>query len=255
MGSINAQAPIPLLFDTGAVTSVFEPDMATRHALVPASRESVTIRGVHGSTAATPAVMHSLRIGSWSSGPAPCLVRGSSAFRPGGLGSAILGIDHFRRQCAFVTIDYCRGRVEAGFARPFQPGPGAKRVPLRWNKGLPVIRVQAGNHAWDAVVDTGSSWGIVIDQATAGRLGHRRGGFSMGKGLVLTGVGGSVRADQAGARIVRATTPVSLCGENHAAAALYVMPGPNRVGSRFWAGSRLTLDFTTQSLWLERCGG
>jgi hypothetical protein len=30
------------------------------------------------------------------------------------------------------------------------------------------------------------------------------------------------------------------------------MPGPKRIGSRFWHGSRLTLDFRTNTLWLER---
>ncbi|MBE2284163.1 MAG: clan AA aspartic protease [Prosthecobacter sp.] len=253
MASINDRAPIALLFDTGAVTSVFEPDIATATGLLPASGQSVTIRGVHGSTSATQAMMQTLKIGSWRADHVPCLVRSRSAFRVGGLGSAILGIDHFRRHCTFVTIDYRRGGLEAGFSRPFQPGGShATRAPFRWVNGLPVIRVNSGGDSWDAVVDTGSSWGIVIDQDTASRLGHARGGFSMGEGLILSGVGGSVSADKAGARVVRGTGGVSLCGETHAAAAFYVMPGPKRVGSRYWAGSRLTLDFVTKTLWLER---
>lgn len=253
MASINGHPSIPLLFDTGAVTSVFEPDVATGGGLLPARGHAVTIRGVHGSTSATHAVMQTLRIGSWRAENVPCLVRGTPAFRPGGLGNAILGIDHFRRHCSFVTIDFRGGGLEAGFSRPFRPSnPRATRTAFRWMGGLPVIRVSSGTHAWDAVVDTGSSWGVVIDQETAAQLGHARGGFSMGDQLMLSGVGGSVRADKAGARVVRSARGVSLCGENHPTAAFYIMPGPKRVGSRFWAGSRVTLDFATRTLWLER---
>lgn len=252
MGRINGRSATPMLLDTGAVISVFEPEVATYNGLMSAGESVVQIRGVHGTTSATRAVMSTLQLGSWRATNVACLVRGSSSFRPGGLGSGILGMDHFRRHCSFMTIDYRRGGVEVGFSRPFQPsGPNVTRTPLRWVNGLPVIRVSSGGISWDAVVDTGSSWGIVVDQSTAARLGHARGGMSMGDRLILTGVGGSVRADDAGARIVRVSA-ATLCGENHPGAALYVMPGPKRVGSRFWAGSRLTLDFRTGSLWLER---
>jgi predicted aspartyl protease len=251
-GRINGRSSISLLLDTGAVMSVFEPDVATYAGLMPSGERAVKIRGVHGTAAATRAVMNTLEIGSWRGTNVPCLVRGSPSFRPGGLGNAILGMDHFRRHCSFMTVDYRRGGVELGFSRSFQPGGSrVTRTPLRWVNGLPVIRVSSGGLSWDAVVDTGSSWGIVVDQSTAARLGHARGGYSMGDKLILTGVGGSVRADQAGARVVR-VSGVSLCGENHSGAAFYVMPGPKRIGSRFWAGSRLTLDFRTNTLWLER---
>lgn len=251
-GRINGQR-VPLLLDTGASTSVFEPDVATDCGLQPAGTSRVQIRGVLGNTGASRAMMSTLELGSWRATNVPCLVRGSASFRPGGVGSAILGMDHLHRQCSFVTIDYRRGSVELGFSRPYQPRGDlhVSRTPLRWVGGLPFIRVSSGGIAWDAVVDTGSSWGIVIDQSTAARLGHARDGVGLGRGLILSGVGGSVSADQAGARVIEVPS-ATLCGENHVGAALYVMPGPKRIGSRFWEGTRLTLDFRSGSLWLER---
>jgi len=220
--------------------------------LLPTSASRVQVRGVHGSTGASQAVMSTMALGQWRATDVPCLVRGVSSFRSGGVGSAILGLDHLRRYCSFMTIDYQRGSVELGFARAFQPTSGAvTRTPLRWVNGLPVIRVSSGGVAWDAVVDSGSSWGIVIDQSTAARLGHANDGIGMGHDLILTGVGGSVRADQVGARTIQVPA-TTLCGETHPGTILYVMPGPRRVGSRFWQGTRLTLDFRGNALWLER---
>lgn len=252
MASINGRRALPLLLDTGATLSVFEPDVATECGLVPSGGRRVQIRGVHGIAGASQAVMRTMDLGPWHTTNVPVLVRGTSSFRPGGLGSAILGMNHLHSQCSFLTIDYRRGSVELGFAREFQPTSRAvTRTPLRWSMGMPVIRVSCGGLTWDAVVDSGSSWGIVIDQDTAARLGHAHDGMSMGAGLVLSGVGGSVRADKAGARMIQVPA-AELCGETHPGATLYVMPGPKRVGSRFWQGTRLTVDFRSNSLWLER---
>ena len=99
-------------------------------------------------------------------------------------------------------------------------------------------------------MDSGSTWGIVINQNTAARLGHANDGMGMG-GVILSGVGGSVRADQAGARVIQVPA-TTLCGETHPQTSLYVMPGPMRVGSQFWQGTRLTVDFRGNALWLER---
>lgn len=252
MASINGQRAIPLLLDTGATLSVFEPDVATASGLIPSGGRRLQIRGVHGTAGASQAAMSTMQLGQWHTTNVPVLVRGASSFRPGGLGSAILGMDHLRRHCSFMTLDYQRGTVELGFARSFQPlSPRVTRTPLRWSMGMPVIRVSAGGISWDAVVDSGSSWGIVIDQSTAASLGHARGGMSMGRGLVLSGVGGSVRADQVGARTIQVPA-TTLCGETHPGATLFVMPGPKRIGSRFWQGTRLTVDFRGNALWLER---
>lgn len=252
MASINGQRAIPLLLDTGATLSVFEPDVATACGLLPSGGRRLQIRGVHGTAGASQAVMSTMDLGQWHTTNVPCLVRGISSFRPGGLGSAILGMDHLRRHCSFMTIDYQRNTVELGFSRPFQPIHGrATRTPLRWSMGMPVIRVSSGGVSWDAVVDSGSTWGIVIDQSTAARLGHAHDGMGMGRGLILSGVGGSVQADQVGARTIQVSA-AQLCGETYPGATLYVMPGPKRIGSRFWQGARVTVDFRSNSLWLER---
>ncbi|MCX6851434.1 MAG: aspartyl protease family protein [Verrucomicrobia bacterium] len=252
MASINGQRPIPLLLDTGATLSVFEPDVATHCGLLPSGGRRLLIHGVHGIAGASQAVMSTMDLGQWNATNVRCLVRGVSSFRPNGLGTAILGMDHLRRHCSFLTIDYQRNTVELGFSRTFQPTRGVvTRTPVRWVNGMPVIRVSSGGLSWDAVVDSGSTWGIVIDQSTAARLGHAHDGMGMGEGLILSGVGGSVRADQVGARTIQVPA-ATLCGETHPGATLYVMPGPKRVGSRFWQGTRLTVDFRSNALWLER---
>ncbi len=252
MASINGRPPMPLLLDTGATLSVFEPDVATGCGLLPSGGRRLQIRGVHGTAGASQAVMSTLDLGLWHTTDVPCLVRGISGFGSGGIGSAILGMDHLRRHCSFMTLDYQRNSVELGFSRPFQPTRSmATRTPLRWVNGMPVIRVSSGRVSWDAVVDSGSTWGIVIDQSTAARLGHAHDGIGMGEGLILSGVGGSVRADQVGARTIQVPA-TTLCGETYPGATLYVMPGPKRIGSRFWQGTRLTVDFRRGALWLER---
>jgi predicted aspartyl protease len=252
MASINGRGAISLLLDTGATMSVFEPDAATHCGLLPSGGRRVQILGVHGTTGASQAVMNTLDLGQWRATNVSCLVRASSSFRFGGLGSAILGLDYLRRHCSFLTIDYPRGGVELGFFRTFQPTSSrVTRTPLRWVNGLPIIRVSSGGIAWDAVVDSGSSWGIVINQNTAARLGHAHGGMSMGRDLMLSGVGGSIRADKAGARTIQVPA-TTLCGETHEGSTLFVMPGPQRIGSRFWQGTRLTVDFRGNALWLER---
>jgi predicted aspartyl protease len=252
MGRVNGQGALPLLLDTGATMSVFEPDVATSCGLMPTGGRRVQVLGVHGTTGASQAMMRTLDLGAWHTMNVPCLVRASSSFRVGGLGSAILGMDHLRRQCSFMTIDYRSNTVELGFSRPFQPTGGAvTRTPLRWMNGMPIVRVSCGGLAWDAVVDSGSSWGIVIDQSTAAKLGHAHDGMGMGAGLILSGVGGNVRADKAGARTFQVPA-ATLCGETHQGATLYVMPGPKRIGSRFWQGARMTVDFRGNALWLER---
>lgn len=253
MASVNDRQPLPLLLDTGATYSIVTPDVATGLNLQPTGGSRVTVRGVHGSTGASQAVMNTMQVGEWRATNVACLVRGMPGSRAGGLGSAILGMNHMRYYCSFLTIDYRRGSVELGFSRPYQPlSPTATRTPLRWANGLPVIRVSSEGVSWDAVVDTGSCWGIVIDQSTAARLGHAYDGMRMGSNLILSGVGGSVSADQVGAREIRLSSAY-LCGEPHnGSVPAFVMPGPKRVGSRFWQGTRLTLDFRSNVLWLER---
>lgn len=249
--SVNRHRPISMLLDSGASVTVLEENLASMNDIAQTGR-GTRIKGIHGSAPASQGIMRTLDLGPWHAENVSCYVRASTSRRPGGLGSAILGIDHLRRHCSFVTYDYRSRRVELGFGRAFIPG-GSRltRTPFRMVNGLPMIRVSAGGLSWDAVVDTGSSWGIVIDQSTAARLGQARGGLGMGPGLMLSGVGGSVRADDAGARIIRGPA-ISLCGQTYADPQLYVMPGPKRIGSRFWHGSRLTLDFRTGTLWLER---
>ncbi|WP_395742093.1 aspartyl protease family protein [Prosthecobacter sp.] len=251
MARINGEPPIPLLLDTGATLSIFEPDVATSLGLLPSGGRRVQVRGVHGTAGASQALMGTMDLGAWHATNVPCLVRGISSFRPAGLGSAILGMDHLRRHCSFLTIDYQRNCVELCFSRSFRPISGsATRTPLRWAMGMPVIRVSSGGISWDAVVDSGSTWGIVVDQSTAARLGHARDGVGMA-GVILSGVGGSVTAEKAGARMIQVPA-ATLCGETHPDSTLYVMPGPRRVGSQFWRGTRLTVDFRGNSLWLER---
>jgi len=251
MTSINRRPPVPMLLDSGASVTVFETSAATRNAVAAIGVRS-SLKGIHGEAPASQGMIHTLDIGPWHQEHVTCFIQAGAGSRPGGLGGAILGINLFSHQCSFITYDYRARRVELGYSRPFVPqGAHITRAPFRLVRGLPEIRVNSGGISWDAVVDTGSSWGIVVDQATATRLGQPQGGVPLGPGMLLSGVGGSVRADEANARTIIAPE-VSLCGQSFNGAKLYVMPGPNRIGSRFWHGCRMTLDFRTSMLWLER---
>ncbi|MBL9129652.1 MAG: clan AA aspartic protease [Verrucomicrobiaceae bacterium] len=252
MAKLNGGKSLPALLDTGASVCVLEAALAARYDVPLIPGKATNIRGIHGSAIAMRAVIHGLDIGPWHASGVPCYVRNNGGPRFGGLGNVILGIDLMRRHARFVTFDYRDGHVEFGMDVPFVPRARLEttRVPFRWSNGLPMIEVASGALKWDAVVDTGSSWGIVIDQTTAARLGHAKGGSGLGRNMMLTGVGGSVSADDAGARIIRVPS-VTLCGRT-APEDLYVMPGPKRIGSAYWHGCRLTLDFSTNTLWLQR---
>ncbi|MBE7494989.1 MAG: aspartyl protease family protein [Verrucomicrobiaceae bacterium] len=250
-GRLNGGKELPMLLDTGASICVLEGAAASANGVRPGRGRPVRIRGIHGNTSAAPAVIRSLSLGPWQVADVPCYVRQGG--RLGDLGNVILGIDFVRRHCRFITFDYAHGRVELGFDRSFSPRQGAQvtRAPFRLEDGLPMIRVSSGGLSWDAIVDTGSSWGIVIDQLTATHLGHPHDGASLGRNMVLSGVGGSISADDAGARVIRVPA-ATVGGRTTAHTDMFVMPGPMRIGSRFWHGSRLTLDFRSRTLWLER---
>lgn len=249
---INGNAPQTVLLDTGASVSVFEGDVADANGITPIPNRTTQIRGIHGNASATQAVIRSLDIGPWHNSSVGCYIRTGGARRVSGLGDAILGIDLLQRHCSYVSFDYAAGRAEIALRYSYQPAGGwVTRVPFRMVNGLPMIQVSAGGLSWDAVVDTGSSWGIVIDQATASKLGQSSGGEGLGGSMVLSGVGGAVSARSAGARIIEVGS-VDLCGVTMPTAEVYVMPGPKRIGSKFWEGSRMTLDFRTSTLWWER---
>ena len=251
MASINRRAPVPMLLDSGASVTVFETSVATQNAIA-AIGVRTKLKGIHGEAPASQGMIHTLDIGPLHQEHVNCFIQAGAGSRPGGLGGAILGINLFSHQCSFITYDYRARRVEISYSRPFVPQPsGITRTPFRLVSGIPEISVTSDGITWSAVVDTGSTWGIVVDQATATKLGQPHGGMPLGPGMLLSGVGGSVRADEANARIITAPE-VSLCGQSFRGAKLYVMPGPNRIGSRFWHGSRMTLDFRTSTLWLER---
>lgn len=251
MASINRRAPVPMLLDSGASVTAFETSVATQNAIA-AIGVRTKLKGIHGEALASQGMIHTLDIGPLHQEHVNCFIQAGAGSRPGGLGVAILGINLFSHQCSFITYDYRARRVEISYSRPFVPQTaGITRTPFRLVGGIPEISVTSDGITWNAVVDTGSTWGIVVDQATATKLGQPHGGMPLGPGMLLSGFGGSVRADEANARIITAPE-VSLCGQSFRGAKLYVMPGPNRIGSRFWHGCRLTLDFRTNTLWLER---
>jgi hypothetical protein len=113
-----------------------------------------------------------------------------------------------------------------------------------------MARVSVGKVSWDAIVDTGSCFGVEIDQRLAQRLGQGTGGQAVSGNFVMIGVGGTTTPEKAGVRVI--TVPrMTTMGSTFSNAQIDVMPGPARIGSFFLQNYRVTFDFRRQLVWLE----
>ncbi len=255
--SLNGNSAEKLLFDTGATVSVFDANMAIDQDISTVPGVKPQMLGVMGSEAGMGGILASMSIGPWQLTHVPCVVRlQRSSSRMGLLGQnydiSVLGFNLARKYCSFLTLDYPRGYVDFGFGDTFRGATSrhVARSPLQYIHGVPAARVTAGKVSWDAVVDSGSSFGVEIDQALAKKLGHATGGQAVVGNYVMVGVGGAVTPQQAGVRILN-LPQLRMLGSTFKNAQVDVMPGPARIGSYFLKDYRITFDFRRQLIWLE----
>lgn len=255
--SLNGRRTEDILLDTGATVTVLDAALAVRNriATVPSLRPEMA--GVMGSESGMGAVIETMQIGPWRLDNMPCVVRlqrssGGLDFLSSDFAISVLGFHLAQKHCSHLTLDYPRRAVEFGFGG-FR-GPASRnhtKASFRLKYGVPMVRVGVGKVSWDAILDTGSCFGVEIDQKLAQRLGQGTGGQAVSGNFVMIGVGGTTTPEKAGVRVI--TVPrMSLMGSTFSNAQIDVMPGPARIGSYFLQNYRVTFDFRRQVIWLER---
>lgn len=255
--SMNGRKPKKFMLDTGATFSVFDAEQAVEYGLRTVPQVRPKLAGVMGQEPGMAAVIPTLQIGSWRLDNLPCIIRmqrtawGTGILKEH-LGVSVIGVHLAAGHCKYLTLDFLREEVEFGFTRSF-PGKTRKhmhKASLAMKNGVPTTVLKFGRVSWDAIVDSGSSFGVQLDQHTARVLGYKDGGWHVGGNYLITGVGGASTPSQANVRMLEFQA-LGLFGSYYPFAQVDVMPGPSRIGTYLLEDYRVTLDFEHQVLWVE----
>jgi hypothetical protein len=259
----GSKEPTALMFDTGAQLSLIEADTAIKHGIgiIDPKTTNITVMGVLGKEKMFGGIFSPIDFGRTQITKQLCLVRlhrnetrTLGPFLKERIGMDLLGFDLARQWCKFVTVDYPANKLTFGFNADFkQPpkGPGVWKIPLIFEGGLPHIVLEANGVKWLALVDTGSAFGVEIDESLAAELDLLKSAKPVQSGLINTAIGGMSDAFEAGVRIVNVDQLYGL-GPTHRNAEIAISGGGARVGSFFFRDYRTTFDLKNQTLWLER---
>lgn len=255
--SINGQKPKKYMLDTGAVMSVFDAEQAVEYGIRTVPQVRPTMGGVLGNVPGMGALIPSLQIGSWRVENLPCILRMQrttvgAAFGRERLGISLLGVNVLSKSCKYATLDFLKGEFEFGITRSF-PGPVRKHVhktTISMKHGVPTTPLKYGKLTWEAVVDSGSVFGVQLDRRIAEVLGFKNGGWNVGGNYLITGVGGAQTPNEANVRVLEFQA-LGLFGSYYPFAQVDVMPGPSRLGTYLLEDYRVTLDFERSALWVE----
>jgi len=255
--SLNGHKPKKFMLDTGAAYTVFDAEQALQYGLQTVPQVRPTMSGVNGREPGMLAVISSLQIGSWTVQNLPCILRMQrTAWGTGILKEhlpvSVIGVHLVAGHCKYLTLDFLREEVEFGFTRSF-PGKTRKhmhKANLVMQNGVPATTLRYGSTSWNAIVDSGSIYGVNVDQHTARVLGYKDGGWHVGGNYLITGVGGAVTPKQANVRMLEFQA-LGLFGSYYPFAQVDVMPGPSTLGTYLLEDYRVTLDFERRVLWVE----
>ncbi|MFO1484275.1 MAG: retropepsin-like aspartic protease [Verrucomicrobiaceae bacterium] len=255
--SLNGRKPKKFMLDTGATFSVFDAEQAVEYGMRTVPQVRPTMSGVLGHEPGMAALIPTVQIGSWRLENLPCIVRmqrtawGSGILKEH-LGVSVLGVHLAAANCKYLTLDFLKEEVEFGFTRSFA-GKTRKhmhKTNLSMKSGVPTTTLRYGRMAWAAVVDSGSVFGVQLDQNIARMLGYRDGGWHVGGNYLITGVGGAQTPEQAKVRVLEFNA-LGLFGSYYPFAEVDVMPGPSRLGTYLLEDYRVTLDFEHGLLFVE----
>ena len=255
--SLNGHKPKKFMLDTGAALSVFDAEQAVECGLRTVPQVRPTMSGVLGKVPGMAALIPTLQIGSWRLDNLPCIVRMQRTTVGAGilkehLGISLMGVNFLAKNCKYATLDFLKGEFEFGFTRSF-PGPVRKhmhKASLSMKHGVPTTQLKYGKISWEAVVDSGSVFGVQLDRGIAGVLGYKNGGWNVGGNYLITGVGGAQTPKEANVRVLEFQA-LGLFGSYYPFAQVDVMPGPSRLGTYLLEDYRVTLDFEHNVLWVE----
>lgn len=255
--SLNGHKPKKFMLDTGAAFSVFDAEQAVEYGMQTVPQVKTGLSGVLGREPGMAALIPSLQIGTWRVENAPCIIRmqrtawGSGILKEH-LGVSVIGVHLAAGHCKYLTLDFLKEQVEFGFTRSFggKTRKHMHKAPMVMKGGVPTTPLHFSRVTWDAVVDSGSSFGVQLDQHTAGVLGYKDGGWHVGGNYLITGVGGAQTPAQAKVRMLEFMA-LGLFGSYYPFAQVDVMPGPSRIGTYVLEDYRVTLDFEHRTLWVE----
>lgn len=256
--SLNGHKPKKFMLDTGAAYSVFDAEQALEYGLKTVPQIRPTLGGINGTEPGMLAMISTFQVGSWTVQNLPCILRmqrtawGTGILKEH-LGISVIGMNALvAGRCKYLTLDFLREEVEFGFTRSF-PGKVRKHMHksnLVMQNGVPATTLKFRGISWTAIVDSGSSFGVQLDQHTARVLGYKDGGWHVGGDYLITGVGGALTPAQAKVRMLEFQA-LGLFGSYYPFAQVDVMPGPSRLGTYLLEDYRVTLDFEHQILWVE----
>ncbi|MEZ5387747.1 MAG: retropepsin-like aspartic protease [Prosthecobacter sp.] len=255
--SLNGRKPRKFMLDTGATFSVFDAEQAVEFGMRTVPQVRPRMAGVLGNEPGMAAVIPTLQIGSWRLENLPCIIRmqrtavGSGILKEQ-LGVSVLGVHLAAVNCKYLTLDFLRDEVEFGFSRSFggKTRKHMHQTKMAMKNGVPSITLKKGRVQWDAVVDSGSVFGVQLDQNIATVLGYRDGGWHVGGDYLITGIGGAQTPEEAKVRVLEFPA-LGLFGSYYPFAEVDVMPGPSRIGTYVLEDYRVTLDFEHGVLWVE----
>ena len=254
--------PAVLMFDTGAQMSLVDADTAVEHGIgiIDPKTTNISVVGVMGREKMYGGVFSPLNFGPSQLTKQLCLVRlHKNETRTMGplfkerVGMDLVGFDIPRQWCRHVTVDYPAHKLTFGFKEDFKvpTGKGIWKIPLLFEGGLPHIVLEAKGIRWLALVDTGSAFGVEIDESLAAELDILKTAKPVDAGLINTAIGGMKDAKEAGIKVTTVPTLNGL-GPTHQNAEIAITGGGTRVGSYFFQDYRTTIDIKRQVLWLER---
>lgn len=255
--SLNGHKPKKFMLDTGATFSVFDAEQAVEYGMKTVPQVRPTMAGVLGREPGMAAIIPTVQIGSWSLQNLPCIIRMQRTTMGTGIlkekfGISVLGVHLAAQHCKFLTLDFLKNQVEFGFTRSF-PGKTRKHMHksnLSMKHGVPTTSLKYGKISWEAVVDSGSVFGVQLEQGIAQALGYKDGGWHVGGNYLITGVGGAQSPKDAKVRVLEFMA-LGLFGSYYPFAQVDVMPGPSRLGTYLLEDYRVTLDFEHGLLLVE----
>lgn len=259
----GTRKPTPFMFDSGAQVSLIDADTAVRNGvgIVDPRLTNITVMGVMGKEKMLAGLFSPLDFGGTKLTKQLCLVRMSKnetrwmgPLMKDKVSMDLIGFDLARQWCRYITIDYPKHKMTFGFKEDFkQPakGPRVWSMPLVMEGGLPNVVLESHGIRWLSLVDTGSAFGVEIDEGLAAELDVLKSAKLVDPGLLNTAIGGMADAKVAGVKVTMLKKLNGL-GPVHTNAEIAISPGGARVGSFFFKDYRLTMDLKRQTLWLER---
>ena len=254
--SVNGGPVFPVIVDTGSQGCVLEASTAVERKvqIVNPSDIHFTLSGIAGSENALMGLPDLVKIGDWKMSRFPLLVRTRQSQVSMGLpfynkrfSFNVWGMDPTKRLCSYLTLDYPRREVIFGFSGNYKPVHRLRwRTQLHYYQGLPQLTLHSQGVTWQAIVDTGASSLLELNEDTARRM-H----VPMIKAdATRIGLGGSLGPSQAPCMVARLDRLEGI-GPKLANPYAMVVNDYSKVGTGLLQGFRVTFDFASNQFWVE----